>query len=215
MPIKLFIVDDHKVFRQGIISLIQFEDDIEVVGSAGSVTEFKANIGQYAPDLVLMDLTLRDGTGTDAVKWYFEQEQYSKVLILSMHREKEYVKKVIESGADGYLLKDAGTEQMFRAIRMVHSGENFYSHEISKVMAQQLATPGKVKKIKGGSALTRRELEVLQLIAMEKTNPEIASELFISLRTVDTHRRNLLEKVQVKNTVGLVKYALRNGLIDL
>ena len=130
-----------------------------------------------------------------------------------MHAEKEYILKVLEAGATGYLLKDAGTAEMLTAVRTVAKGNTYYSQSVSSVIIQHLTNPQQSKKEKKGIPLTKRELEVLRLIAEEYTNPEIAKELFISIRTVDTHRRNLLEKLQVKNTAGLVKYAMKNGII--
>ena len=128
-------------------------------------------------------------------------------------RDREYILKVLEAGATGYLLKDAGTAEMLTAVRTVAKGNTYYSQSVSSVIIQHLTNPQQSKKEKKGIPLTKRELEVLRLIAEEYTNPEIAKELFISIRTVDTHRRNLLEKLQVKNTAGLVKYAMKNGII--
>ena len=215
MPITVYIVDDHKVFRQGIKALIGYEEDMQVIGTAGSVKEFMENILAYEPDVILMDITLKDGEGTEATKWLKAKRPNYKILILSMHRADKYIGKVLASGADGYMLKDAGTAEMMNAIRAVHQGETFYSHQITKAIVRQMVAGKKIKKELAGQALTRRELEVLKLIADEKGNQEIADLLFISIRTVDSHRRHLLEKLKVKNTAGLVKYAIRMGLIEL
>ncbi len=215
MPITVFIVDDHKVFRQGIKSLIDFEEDIEVIGTAGSIQEFMEDILKQEPDIILMDITLKNGEGIEAAKWVLDKKPTCKVLIFSMHQEDKYVKKVLASGAHGYLLKDAGTKEMMKAIRTVYNGENFYSHTIMQSIVNQLMNNKTSKKNIVGKKLTKRELEVLKLIAEEKSNKEIADTLFISTRTVDAHRRNLLEKLQAKNTASLVKHAIRLGLIEL
>lgn len=215
MSISIFIVDDHKVFREGITSLINYEKDLKVIGTAGSIREFMENILNYGPDIILMDITLKDGEGPVATKWIKEKKPTSKVLIFSMHQEDKYVKKVLKSGASGYLLKDAGTKEMMNAIRTVHSGETFYSQPIMQSIVKQLMNDKSAKKNLVGQNLTKRELEILKLIAEEKSNKEIAEALFISNRTVDAHRRNMLEKLQVKNTAGLVKHATRIGLIEL
>ena len=215
MPITIFIVDDHKVFRQGIKSLLDYEEDIKVIGTAGSIQEFTETILGYEPDIILMDITLKDGEGPDITKWILEKKPDCKVLIFSMHQEDKYVKKVLESGAHGYLLKDAGTQEMIKAIRTVYNGETFYSSSIMESIVAQLMDKKSVKKDIGGKKLTKRELQVLKLIAEEKSNKEIAEILFISTRTVDAHRRNLLEKLKAKNTVSLVKHAIRLGLIEL
>jgi DNA-binding NarL/FixJ family response regulator len=132
-----------------------------------------------------------------------------------MHREEKYVREVLDAGADGFLLKDAGTKEMMNAIRTVAGGNPFYSQEIFQHIVTLLQRSPKDRRSKSGAELTRRELEVIKLIAGEKSNQEIADELFISIRTVDTHRQNLLAKTGARNTAGLVKYALRNKLIKL
>jgi len=135
--------------------------------------------------------------------------------MLSMHREERYVQAVLKAGANGYLLKDAGTKEMMNAIRTVYNGNTFYSHQIFQAIVRQMTGGGTSKKDKAGEKLTKRELEILKLLAEEKNHHEIADLLFISVRTVDTHRQNLLTKLQTKSTAGLVKHALRIGLIEL
>jgi len=215
MSISVFIVDDHKVFRQGIKSLIDYEEDIEVIGTAGSIKEFRENILKYDPNVILMDISLKDGEGPEVTKWIKDKKPACKVLIFSMHQEEKYVKKVLKSGANGYLLKDAGTEEMMKAIRTVHEGQTFYSYQIMQSIVKQLVDEKPNAKKLAGQKLTKRELQVLKLIADELSNKEIADTLFISTRTVDAHKRNLLEKLQAKNTAGLVKFAIRLGLIEL
>jgi|AntRauTorckE5430_2_1112549.scaffolds.fasta_scaffold00704_2 DNA-binding NarL/FixJ family response regulator len=215
MPISIFLVDDHQVFQDGIASLISFEKDMTVSGKASSVEAFMREIHKYTPDLVLMDISLGEGSGIKAAKWYKAQRPDCKILMLSMHREEKYVREVLDAGADGFLLKDAGTKEMMNAIRTVAGGNPFYSQEIFQHIVTLLQRSPKDRRSKSGAELTRRELEVIKLIAGEKSNQEIADELFISIRTVDTHRQNLLAKTGARNTAGLVKYALRNKLIKL
>ena len=215
MPITIYIVDDHKVFRDGVASLIRYEEDMEVVGSAGTVQKFMSEIESINPTMILMDISIGQDDGTIATKWIKEKNPEAKVLILSMHHEDKYIQKVLEAGANGYLLKDAGTNEMMQAIRAIASGSSFYSQKISDGMVQQLLKGNAPQKELRGKKLTPRELEILKLIAEEKSNQEIADSLFISIRTVDTHRRNLLEKLQVKNTVGLVRYAIQQGIVEL
>ena len=215
MPITIYIVDDHKVFRDGVASLIKYEEGMEVVGSAGTVQEFMNKIVNYNPDVILMDISIGEDDGTVATKWIKEKNPAAKVLILSMHHEDKYIKKVLEAGANGYLLKDAGTKEMMQAIKAIASGSSFYSQKISDAMVQQLLRGNAPQKELTTKKLTPRELEILKLIAEEKSNQEIANSLFISIRTVDTHRRNLLDKLQVKNTAGLVRYAIQQGIIEL
>ena len=213
--ISLYIIDDHKVFRDGLESLLKYEEDIEVIGSAGSVKEFYEKVNDFNPDVTLMDISIGEDSGINATKWLKNQDPDAKVLILSMHNEEKYVKMVLEAGADGYLLKDVGTEEMLRAIRTVAGGNNFYSQSISNLIVQRLLNNGPSKKTLVGQKLTPREIQVLRLIVDEKSNKEIANHLFISIRTVDSHRRNLLEKLSLKNTAGLVKYAIRNDIVKI
>ena len=215
MPITIYIVDDHKVFRDGVASLIKYEEDMKVIGSAGTVQRFMSEIETINPNVILMDISIGKDDGTIATKWIKEKNPTTKVLILSMHHEDKYIKKVLEAGANGYLLKDAGTNEMMQAIRAVAKGKSFYSQKISDAMVQQLLQRNVPQKELKGKKLTPRELEILKLIAEEKSNQEIADSLFISIRTVDTHRRNLLEKLQVKNTAGLVRYAIQQGIVEL
>jgi len=213
-PISIYIVDDHKIFREGVASLISYSNDMEVIGSAGSFEELTNNFVSKSADVILMDLTLRDCSGIDAAKWILSKDKDAKVLIFSMHQEPDLVKKVLACGAIGYLLKDGGTKEMLNSIRVVANGSSYYSPEISQILIQQIVNPT-ADKSDGNSDLTKREMEVLKLIAEEKDNREIAEILFISIRTVDTHRRNILQKLDVRNTAGLIKYAIKNGVIEL
>lgn len=213
--IRIYIVDDHKVFRDGVAALVKYEEDIEIVGSVGTVPAFMNDIESVQPDVILMDITIGDDDGTLATEWIKEKDTTAKVLILSMHNEDKYISKVLEAGANGYLLKEAGTKELMLAIRTVAEGKTFYSQAISSAIVQQILRGNPSKKNNEQKELTSREIEVLKLIAEENSNQEIADTLFISIRTVNTHRRNITEKLQAKNTAGLVKYAIRQGLVEL
>ncbi|MCB9283072.1 MAG: response regulator transcription factor [Lewinellaceae bacterium] len=211
--ITVFIADDHKIFRDGIISLLENEEDIRVVGEAGSEEELNTRVARLQPDLILMDISMGSTNGIDATESILKRFPKIKVLALSMHSESSYILKMLEAGASGYLLKDAGSREMVAAIRSVASGNTYFSQQVSQTLLHHLSGGKKIKEKIAGVPLTKREIEVLQLIAEEFSNAEIAERLFISIRTVDTHRRNLLEKLGVKNTAGLVKNAIRLGLI--
>lgn len=212
--IKILVADDHKVFRDGIISILEDVEDITVVAEAGDGREVLDRLKETQPDVILMDITMGDTNGIDTTKLVKAAYPDIKILALSMHSESGYIVKMLEVGASGYLLKDAGKEEMETAIRVVSKGNTYYSQQVSSVIIQHLTNPNKPKAPKGGVPLTKREIEVLRLIANEYSNPEIAKELFISIRTVDTHRRNLLEKLQAKNTAGLVRYAIKHGVVE-
>jgi DNA-binding NarL/FixJ family response regulator len=213
--IKLAIVDDHKMFREGVIAILNDDKNINVIWSASNTQETLSHIEKERPDVLLMDITLGDESGITLTKVLLEDHKDLKVLALSMHQEDTYIVKILELGAKGYLLKDAGGEEMLNAINTVHQGGTYYSNHVSQVLINHITKGTSPKDKSQVIPLTKREQEILTKIAQEYSNPEIAKELFISIRTVDTHRRNLLDKLQVKNTAGLVKYAIKFGLIDV
>ncbi len=212
--INVLIADDHEVFRDGIISILENVDDISIVAEAKDGRETMEKLKEVKPDVILMDIAMGGANGIETTQLVKQAYPDIKVLVLSMHSESGYVVKMLEAGASGYLLKDAGQEEMIRAIRTVYEGNTYYSQQVSSIIVAQLTNSGKAQKERAGVPLTQREVEVLKLITEEYSNPEIAEKLFISVRTVDTHRRNLLEKLRVKNTAGLVKYAIKQGLLD-
>jgi DNA-binding NarL/FixJ family response regulator len=210
--IKTAIVDDHKMFRDGVTSILNQIDDIDVIWSSSNTEETLNHIKFQIPDVLLMDLSLGEENGFTLSKLLLDDFPELKILALSMHQEDNYIVKILEIGACGYLLKDAGGEEMVRAIRTVYNGDTYYSKHVSEVLIKHITKGTKPSERSTTISLTKREEEVLKLIADEYTNPEIAKMLYISIRTVDTHRRNLLEKLNVKNTAGLVRYAIKNGL---
>ncbi len=212
--INILIADDHKVFREGIISILNEVEDITIIAEAGDGREVMEQLKAVKPDLILMDISMGDTSGIETTQLVKAAYPDIKILVLSMHAESGYIVKMLEVGASGYMLKDAGKEEMIRAIRTVAEGNTYYSQKVSSAIIEHIKSPGKLKSKKEGVPLTKRETEILQLIAEEYSNPEIAEKLFISIRTVDTHRRNLLEKLGTKNTAGLVKYAIKHGIIE-
>ncbi len=211
--INILVVDDHKVFRDGINALLEKVEGVEVVAEASNGKEALDQLKKCRVDVVLMDIDMGEMNGIDTTQIVKQLYPDVNILVLSMHGEHNYIIKMLDAGASGYILKNAGMDEMVSAIKCVSKGDSYFSREVSTVLLQQLHKPVSTKKQKD-VALTLRETEVLKLIAQEFSNPEIADKLFISIRTVDTHRRNLLEKLGVKNTAGLVKYALKKGLAD-
>ena len=210
--IKVLIADDHQVFRDGIESILEDVEGMEVVAQAEDGKIVLEKLKTITPDVILMDISMGDANGIETTQIVKKDYPQIKVLVLSMHEETDYIVKMLEAGASGYLLKDAGSNEMIKAIQEVYSGGTYYSQQVSAAIVSRLTNRNKKKEKQRGITLTRRETEILELITNEYTNPEIAEKLFISIRTVDTHRRNLLEKLNVKNTAGLVKYALRHGI---
>jgi DNA-binding NarL/FixJ family response regulator len=204
MKIKVFITDDHYMVIEGIHSLLQHEGDIELVGHAMNAASCLAYLEQHLPDIILMDISLPDKSGIDLCKEVKEKYPSVFVIGLSTFNQQSFIQKMMSNGASGYVLKNATQEELMQAIEMVSKGKTFLSHEA----AQSLR-----KKIAGTPVLTTREKEVLELIAEGLTNNEIAQKLFISVSTVDTHRKNLLAKFEAKNIASLIKAAMQMQLI--
>ena len=215
--IKIIIADDHKIIRVGLRGMLERESDIEITGEAENGEEVMSVLAQNPSHVVLMDIDLGETSGIEATKKIKEAYPAIHVLGLTMHEEPSYIVKMLEAGASGYLLKNAGREELLSAIHTVAKGDSYFSQKVSATLLQTITnrknTVESAPKTPLQTPLTEREVEVLRLIAQEYSNGEIAEKLFISIRTVDTHRRNLLEKLQVKNTVGLVKYAIEKGII--
>jgi DNA-binding NarL/FixJ family response regulator len=212
--IRVLIADDHKIFRDGVKSILEKEKDIQVVDEAASGTEVLEKVGRSAVDVIVLDIDMGKPDGIDVTEQVCREYPDVKILILSMIGLRDFVIRALEKGATGYLLKNAGKDEMLTAIRSVAKGDSYFSREVSAILIEHLTRPGGTRTQRTGIPLSAREVEVLKLIAQEYSNPEIADRLHISIRTVDTHRRNLLEKLGVKNTAGLVKYAIRKGLTD-
>jgi len=213
--IKVLIADDHKIIRVGIQGILQKTSDIEVVGEAEDGLGVLEILGKTVTDVVLMDIDMGRTSGIETTRKVKEAFPDVQVLALTIHEEQDHIIQMLEAGASGYLLKNTGTEELLAAIRAVVKGDSYYSKSVSASLLQAL-TNLKSKsspRIDKDTPLSAREIEVLRLIAQECSNGEIAERLFISIRTVDTHRRNILEKLQVKNTAGLVKYAIEKAII--
>lgn len=212
--IKVAIVDDHKMFRQGVAMILEDTEDIKVIWTSPDIGQTLDFMKKEQPDVILMDISLGAESGISLTVDLLATYPTLKVLALSMHREDNYIVKMLEVGAKGYLLKDAGEVEILQAIRSVFEGKTYYSNHVTDVLVKQLtqAKPAAHREVK--TPLTQREIEILKLIAEEFSNPEIAEKLFISIRTVDTHRRNLLDKINAKNTAGLVKYAIYHKLVE-
>ena len=215
--IRIFIVDDHKIFREGIKSLLEKMKTIEISGEAANGNEAVVHPALQDTHVILMDIDMGGSDGIQTTRIITEKYPGIRILALSMHLEDNYVIDMLEAGARGYLVKNAGKDEMIAAIQAVYKGDTYFSNEVSDVLIRQIHV-GKESKQKhlrqDEIPLTKRETEILNLIAREYSNPEIAEKLFISIRTVDTHKRNLLEKLHLKNTAGLVKFALKQGLVE-
>lgn len=211
--VKIAVVDDHEIVRDGIRILLEDEPGFEIIFEAQTGKEAIEKCETHDVDLVIMDITMPVMDGIQATKIIKEKRPELKVLALTMLSEDQHIRKMIKAGASGYILKSSGKEELITAIKSIMSGKHYFSDEATQSILQELVNPEVPKPTPPDNVeLTDRELEVLQLIVNEYTNQEIADELFISVRTVDAHRRNLLQKTGAKNTAGLVKYAIENKL---
>lgn len=207
--IKIIITDDHPSLREGISAVLKHEKDFEVIGFAENGADLLNLLESKKPDLVLVDINMPIMNGIDAAKAIRERFPDIKVIVFSQYDEKRFVKRVLKEGAHGYLLKSAASSELAKAIRMVMGGAIYLSEELPNVFIEK----AKKKPNYLFADLTSREIEIVKLICDEKTTDEIAEILFISHNTVETHRANILLKIGIKNTAGLVKWAIENEVI--
>ncbi|RNC84403.1 MAG: DNA-binding response regulator [Balneola sp.] len=213
--IHILIVDDHKIVRDGIQSLLANDPDIVIVGEAGNGQEAIQQISapEHKIDLVIMDINMPIMDGIEATQEIKKTNPNIKILALTMVNEQHHIRKMIEVGASGYILKSSSQQELILAIHKIVEGSHYFSEEAAQSILRDMVNPVLSKKASDISMqITDREKDVLRLIVDEFTNQEIAEKLFISVRTVDAHRRNLLQKIGAKNTAGLVKFALENEL---
>jgi len=204
--IRILIADDHPLVMDGIRSCLETFDHIEVVGEARTGREALDKAEELKPDIVLMDITMPDLNGLDATELFKDRFPEIKLLILSMHDNREYVTSALRYGARGYILKDVPSQEIFAAIEAVHRGGTYFSSGVSEIL---------LAHAEGGSqeSLTTREQTILLLLAEGKSNKHVARELDISVRTAETHRRNIKRKLNIDSTAGLTRYAIQHGLI--
>lgn len=216
--IKILLVDDHKIIRDGLKALLYGEERLEIIGECNDGDEVLPFTKENDVDVILMDINMPNMNGIDATSAVVESDENIKVIALTMHNEDSYISKILKAGASGYVLKNTGKAGLVNAIVKVHEEGNYFTEEVASIMmSKYMKKSSQVKQaniLVSLEDLTKREIEILQMIAEELTNNEIAKKLFISPRTVDTHRRNLLQKLAVKNTAGLVKFAIQNGLVE-
>jgi two-component system response regulator NreC len=211
--IRVFLADDHTIMRRGLRVLLEAEKDIEVVGEAEDGREAVERIIADRPDVVLMDISMPSLNGLEATAKIKNVCPDVHVLILTMHDNEEYVHRILQVGASGYILKQAAETELLVAIRSVHKGQRFLSPSISERFVEAYLQRHQDGEDGGFAILTSREREILQLLAEGKTNKEIAALLGISVKTVDTHRTHLMEKLQAHSGAQLVLHAVRRGLV--
>ena len=211
--IKVIVVDDHELFRKGVVMVINKMNNTKVVGEASNGKSFLHLLNAIKPDIVFMDIRMPEMNGIDATMEALKRYPELKIITLSMFGEEEYLQKMINAGAVGFLLKNSSIEEIERAIKTVMDGKNCYSDELLGYFTNKYISkkPDDDSSIK----LTRRELEVLDLVAQGMSNQDIADKLFISKRTVDGHKANLIQKTGSKNIVDLLIYAIKNDIVKI
>jgi DNA-binding NarL/FixJ family response regulator len=217
--IKVLLVDDHRLLREGMSALLKAFEDIEVCGSLSSGEEAVSQAPILMPNVILMDIVMGGMSGIEATRWIKEQNRSIKIILISSEVKQQLVEAGIRSGIDGYLPKDVEKSTLIEAIRTVMTGNRYFNEAITSLVFEDFFKKKRsvslTGKITSSHDLTRREQEVLGALAAGKGNREIADELFISVKTVDTHRSHILDKLGLKNNAELVRYAIKNNLISM
>ncbi|GGG58495.1 response regulator [Epilithonimonas arachidiradicis] len=215
--IKVLIVDDHQLMIEGLRVLLEDEDCIKVVSGATSMTEALDFLKHYPVDIILMDINMPEASGIEITKNVKMLYPSVKIIALTMHEDISIISKMIKAGASGYILKRTNMQEVIDAIKTVHQNGRYLSSNVQNVIMDNLMSPIDLLDAaeEGKAVLSAREIEVLQLIAKEYNNEQIGEALYISERTVEAHRRNIFIKTKTKSIVGLIKYALNEGLVSL
>jgi two-component system, NarL family, response regulator NreC len=211
VSIRIVIVDDHAVVRSGLRLLLDGQDDMEVVGEAGDPRTAVFEARAQKPDVILMDVVMPAGSGIEATAAVLQEAPGAKVLILSMQDDPAYVREAFAAGASGYVLKEAADAEVVAAVREVAGGQRYVHPTLG---ARLVAAEAEERARAEEDPLSEREHEILRLLALGHTNQEIASELYLSVRTVETHRSHIMQKLRISTRAELVRYALNRGLLD-
>ena len=209
----IVVADDHKIVREGLVKLLEGQADISVIGEAADGEEAVKMVLEKKPDIVIMDIWMPRLSGIDATRRIVKRGSQTKVLVLSMHESRTYVEEVLRAGASGYIVKNSASSDLLQAIDAVQGGASYLSPAITQQVVDAIARPGDSSP-SGVAMLTDREREVLQLIAEGLSSKEIAGMLGVSLKTIDSHRSNLMQKLDIHKVSGLVRFAIRAGLVE-
>ena len=216
MSIRIFVADDHAIVREGIVSLLEKENDLKVVGEAGDGNEALERILRLKPDVAIMDVSMPPTNGIVITKELFDKGYSGKVLILTQHDKEGYLQSALKAGVSGYLLKYSIKQEVIDAIRVVMRGGNYFSPSISKVLLQEYLHEEKKKPATPeGLPLTSREIDVLKFLAQGLSSRQIAEKMNVGVRTVDFHRANIIQKLEIHDIASLTRYAIKHGLIDI
>lgn len=216
--IRIFLVDDHQLVRDGIKALLTGAENIEIIGEASTGKECFEKIEQNPPDILILDISLPDTTGIEITKRVSVEFPSIRILILSMYTNEDFIFNSVKAGARGYLPKNTSRDELLNAIRSIHQGEEFFSDSISRIMLKSYVRKAKDEDSDSNRQpilLTSREIEILKLFAEGFINKEISDQLDISIRTVETHKNHIMKKLELKSTVELIKFAIKNRIIEI
>ncbi|MEE9302648.1 MAG: response regulator transcription factor [Thiotrichaceae bacterium] len=215
MSIRIVLADDHKIVRDGLRSLLEKQTDMEIVAEAEDGRTVVQQVQKLSPDIVIMDISMPGLNGIDATYQIIAKSPKIKVLALSMHSDKRFVEGMLKAGASGYILKDSAFTELISAIRVLTSNQIYLSPPIASVVTNDYISKKTKAGFSVGLTLTTREREVLQLLAEGKSTKGISSALNVSVKTIETHRKKIMEKLNIHNIAELTKYAIREGLTTL
>ena len=215
MSIKIVICDDHRIIRDGLRSLLETRPDMTIVGEGINGFEACKLARKFSPNIIILDVAMPDLNGIAAARRLREEAPKSKILALSMHSDRHFVTSMLQAGAAGYLLKDCAFDELIDAIRAIHNGGLYVSPKIAGDVLQAFSSRTRTTQKPGKVELSERESEILQLIAEGKSTKNAADQLHLSIKTIETHRLNIMRKIGVRSVAGLTKYAIREGLTSV
>lgn len=213
--VRIALVDDHTLFRTGLKGLLEQRNDFKVVADVGSGEEFLAQLADLEIDVVFMDISMPGIDGSETTRRALQQHPDLRIITLSMYGDDHYYKLMVECGASGFLLKDSDIEEVYAAVEATTAGDSYFSSALLGMLTRNMSSRIAVDTPTDDDALSEREIEILVEVCRGLSNQEIADKLFISKRTVDKHRANILEKTGCKNTANLVVYAIKNRLVEI
>ena len=212
---EIILIDDHKIVRDGIRMLLESSENNKIIGEYDSYTQFMDSQSIRIPDIYILDISMPDINGIEASKIIKSENPHVKIIILSMYNNEEFVLKAISAGANAYLPKNISKRELLNAVEKVANGEEYFAEEIQKIIIKSMMQKSNSQNVSKLELLSKREVELLKLIVEGKTNKEIADELFISVRTVESHKNHIMVKLELKNQVELIKFAIKEGITAL
>ncbi len=215
MNTRIVLADDHRIIREGICSLLDQEQDFEVVGEASDGREVIRLNQELHPDVLIMDISMPNLNGIDATRQIIKQNPETKIIALSMHSDHHFVAEMLQAGATAYLLKDCVSDELVQAIRLVCQGKTYLSPEIASLLVKDYRSQIQQTTTPKSETLSPREREVLQLLAEGHSTKNIAEKLFLSVKTIEAHRAQIMRKLDIHNVAKLTKYAIREGLTSI